>query len=120
MTGVADKNDLPACCGMVFDFAMYLRNEGAGRIDVRQPSPFRLRPDGLGDTMCREHNRCTIRNLVEFLDKDSTLRSETRHDPGVVHNLMPNENRRAKPVYALLDGLDRAFHASTESTWAGQ
>ena len=48
--------------------------------------------------MCREHNRCTVRNLFEFLDKDGTLRSETRHDRWVVDYLMPNENRRAKPV----------------------
>ena len=34
MTGVADQDDLPACGGMVFDFAVYLRNQGAGRIDV--------------------------------------------------------------------------------------
>jgi hypothetical protein len=97
MTGVADKNDLPACCGMVFDFAMYLRNKGAGCIDARQPPPFRFGPDRFGDTMCREHDRCTIRNLVEFLDKDGTLRSETRHDRWIVDYLMPNENRRAKP-----------------------
>src|ERR1051326_3986815 len=98
MTGVAYENDLPACCGMVFDFAMYLRNQGAGRIDARQPPPFRFGPDRFGDPMCREHNRCTIRNLIEFLDKDGTLRSEARHDRWVVHNLMSDEHRRAEPA----------------------
>jgi len=120
MTGVTDQDDLPACCGMMFDFAMYLRNEGTGRIDVRQPPPFRFRPDGLGDTMCREHNRCTVRDLIEFLYKDRSLGGKTGDDPRVVHDLMPNENRRAKPVEALLDGFDRAFHPSAKSAWAGQ
>jgi hypothetical protein len=41
---------------------------------------------------------CTVRNLIEFVDKDCTPRSETGDDSSVVHDLMPNENRRAKPV----------------------
>src|SRR5215468_7412865 len=98
MTGVADQDDLPACRGMVFDFAMYLRNEGASRIDLRQPPPSRVRPDRSGDTVCREHNWCTVRDLIEFFDKNGTLRSETGHDQWVVHNLMSDENRHAKPV----------------------
>jgi hypothetical protein len=98
MASMTDENDLPACCGMVFDFAMYLGNQRASRIDARQPPPFRFGPDRFGDAMCREHNRCAIRNLIEFLDKDGTLRSEARHDGWVVHNLMSDENRRTKPV----------------------
>jgi len=98
MTGVADENDLPACCGMVFDFAMYLGNQRASRIDARQPPPFRFGPDRFGDTMCREHNRRTVRNFVEFFDEKGTLRSETGYDRWIVDYLMPNENRRAKPA----------------------
>src|SRR5215468_4609053 len=98
MTGVADQDDLPACRGMVFDFAMYLRNEGASRIDLRQPPPLRFRPDRFGDAMGREHNRCTVRDLIEFFDKNSTLRSETGHNRRVVHNLMSDENRHIKAV----------------------
>jgi hypothetical protein len=36
-------------------------------------------------------------NPIEFFDKDGTLGSETGHDPRVVHNLMSDEDRRAKP-----------------------
>jgi hypothetical protein len=97
MTGVADQDDLPACCGMVLDLAMYFRNQRAGRIDMRQPPPFRFQPDRFGDAMSREHNGCTVRDLIEFFDKDGTLGSEAGHDPRVVHNLMSDEDRRAKP-----------------------
>src|SRR6266480_2257596 len=55
-----------------------------------------------------------------FLYKDRSLGGKTGDDPRVVHDLMPNENRRAKPVEALFDGFNRAFHPSAKSAWAGQ
>ena len=94
MTGVTDQNELATRCGMVFDFTMHLRDEGAGSVDLRKPSLLRFRPDAFGNSMCREHDRAgRLRDLIEFFDKNGTLGSETGHDPRVVH-----ENRRAKPI----------------------
>src|SRR5690349_8276264 len=83
MTGVTDQNELATRCGMVLDFAMYLRNEGAGRVDLREPPLPRLRPDGLGNSMRREHDRRAVRDLIEFFDKNGTLRSETATTQGL-------------------------------------
>lgn len=98
MTGVTDQNELATRCGMVFDFTMHLRDEGAGSVDLRKPPLLRFRPDAFGNSMCREHNRRAVRDLIEFFDKNGTLGSETGHDPRVVHDLVPHENRRAKRI----------------------
>src|SRR5690242_18795291 len=115
MTCMADQNDLTACCVMVLDLSMHLGDQRTSRVYVRQPSLLRFRPDGLGDSVSREHEGCTVRDLFEFLDKDGTLGSEIGHHRGVVHDLVPHENRRAKSDQTLFNGLDRAFHASAKA-----
>src|SRR5436305_12919300 len=120
MVCMSDQKWLAACGAMELDLTMHLGDEGTGRVDVRYATPFRFRPDRLRDTVGREHDRRTVRDLIEFLYKDRSLSGKTGDDPRVVHDLMPNENRRAKPVEALFDGFNRASHPSATSAGAGQ
>jgi hypothetical protein len=94
---------------MSFDLPVHLSDERKGRIYVGQSAPFGFPPDRLGDPMSREDDRRAIRNRVELVNEDRALCSELPDNMRVMNNLMPHEDRRAKPCQGFLDGSDRPF-----------
>jgi hypothetical protein len=119
MTGVAYENDLPACCGMVFDFAMYLRNQGAGRIDDSEPTLARFLPNLGRNAMRTENGDCPIWNFIKTLHEHCPLCCQLIDYKSIVDNLFPNINRAAQSLQCDRDNVDGTNYPGAETAWLG-
>ena len=64
-----------------------------------------------------EDDRAVIGAIGQFLDEDRTLRLQVIDDEFVVHDLVPDIDRRAPFAQRHLDDLDGAVHAGAEAAW---
>src|SRR4029079_2525051 len=95
MTGMADQDDLPPLVGVALPLDMDFRHQRACCVDNRQPALPGQPLDFAGNTVRAEDRYRTRRYLVDFIYKASTLCAQTFDDMSVVHNFVPDIDRRA-------------------------
>ena len=67
--------------------------------------------DGRRDTVRGEHHDGALGHLVGLLDEHRTGLGQRVDDVHVVHDLVPDVDRRAVLLQRAFDGLDGAVHA---------
>jgi hypothetical protein len=121
MPGMTDEHDLTAAAMMDLGLAVHLGDERAGGIEREEIAALCLIRNRFRHAVSREdHRRVGLRNFVEFLDKDRSLRFEALHHVAVVHDLMPHIDRRAVALERLLHRIDGANHPGAESARRAQ
>jgi len=65
--------------------------------------------------VCTKHNWTIVRDLVEFIDKDSAKATQPLDDKAIVDDLVPNIDRRAEALERELYDLDSAVNARAEA-----
>ena len=96
MTGMADQDDFTAALEMDRRLAVNLGHQRAGRIQREEIAPFRLARDRLRHAMGRKHHRSVgFRDFFEFLDENRALGAQAIHHITIVHDLVPDIDRRA-------------------------
>src|SRR2546430_6892176 len=93
---------------------MDLGDERADGVDDAKPALLTVFADGRRNAVRGEDADLTGRNLVLVVDEDGAEQFETAHDVVVVHDLVPDVDRRAVLDEQPLDDLDRAVHTPTK------
>lgn len=70
--------------------------------------------------MGAEHNRGAIGHLVQLLHENRALGAQAINDKAVMHDLVPDIDRRAIARQGPLDDLDRAVDPGAEAAWGCQ
>jgi hypothetical protein len=100
----------------LLDLDVDLRHERARGVENAQTRALRLGAHALRDTDARRTRRCFRRDLVELLDEHRALALRIVDDELVVHDLVPDVDRRAVARERLLDDRDRAIDSGAEAT----
>jgi len=116
---VTDEHDVQIVRREALGLQVDLRDERAGGVDRLEGACLRLGVHRRGDTVGREDNRGTLRDLLGFLDEDGALRLERAHDVGVVHDLLADVDRRTVGLQRLLDGEHRTVDPRAVTAWFG-
>src|SRR4029077_16597543 len=97
VAGMADQDDLAPLIGVALAFDMYLGDQRAGRVDNRQAALSGALLDLAGDAMGAEDRHRTRRDLIDLVDELGTLGAQPLDDMAIVHDLMPDIDRR--PIF---------------------
>ena len=119
MSSMADEQDMPSFLDQALSLPMHLGDEGAGGIDIGQPTGLRRCRDRLGHAVCGENHRSVVRHLVQFVDEDRAERSKPFDHEAVVDDLVPHIDGRTEPLEGKLDDLDRPVDARAEAARRG-
>ncbi len=76
--------------------------------------------DLLGDTMGGEDRHRAGRDLVQLVDEHGAACAQVLHHVAVVHDLVPDVDRRAVFLQRPFDDLDRPLDAGAEAAGLGQ
>ena len=120
MAGMADQDDLAALIGVALALDMHLGDQRAGRVDDRQAALAGARLDRAGDAVRAEDRDRARRDLVDLVDKARALGAQPLDDVPVVHDLVPDIDRRPVFLERPLDDLDRAFDPGAKAARLGQ
>ena len=114
MAGMADQDDLAPLIGIALALDMDLRDQRAGRVDDRQPALAGAPLDLARHAVRAEDRHRARRHLVDLVDKAGALGAQPLDDMPVVHDLVPDIDRRAVFLERALDDLDRPFDPGTK------
>lgn len=70
--------------------------------------------------MRREHDVCTLGNLLDRFDGDSALCLQVCDDVGIMNDLVLYVDRRSVTLKGDLDDVYGANDSRTEATWCSQ
>ena len=113
---MADEDHVAPAPVMDLGLAMNFRDQWAGRVDGEKPPPGgRLRHRFRHAVGREDHRRRGRRDLVELAHEHGALRLQALDDVLVVHDLVPDIDRRPVPRERPLDGIDRPHHPGAEA-----
>src|SRR6266576_55671 len=114
MAGMPDQDDLAALIGVALPLDMHLGDERTGRVDDRKAALPRPLLDLARDPMSAEDRHRARRDLVDLVDELRPFGAQPLDDMAVMHDLVPDIDRRAVLLQRALDDLDRAFDPGTK------
>ena len=120
MPGMADEDDLAPLIGIALPLAVHLGDQRAGGVDHRQVAPGGGVLDRAGDAMGAEDGDAARGDLVEFVDEMRAFGAQPLHHMAVVHDLVPDIDRRAVFLDRPFDDLDRPLDTGTKAPGLGQ
>ena len=120
MVGVPDERHEVARVRVTARLRMDLGDERADGVDDAKPALLTVFADDRRNAVRGEDADLTGRNLVLVVDEDRAEQFEPTHDVVVVHDLVPDVDRRAVLGEQPLDDLDRAVHTRTKGSRCGK
>src|SRR5439155_14070847 len=114
VVGVADERDEMAGVRVAARLRMNLGDERTDGVHDTQAALLAVLTDGRRNTVRGEDADLTGRDLVLVVDEDGAETLETTHDMVVVHDLVPDVDRRTVLGEQALDDLDRAVDSRTK------
>ena len=124
VAGVADHEDVElvgAAVGVVaLGFAVDLRDERAGGVEVEEIAALGFEGDGFRDAVGGEDDGGVAGDFVELFDEDGALGFERLDDGAVVDDLVADIDGGAEAADGLLDDADGAVDAGAEAARARQ
>jgi hypothetical protein len=119
VAAMADEDDVAILRHMTFGFAVNLRNQRAGRVEIVEPARFGIGGNRFGHAMRRKDDRRTVRNLVKLIDEDRAFGFQAVYDETVMHDLVADIDRLAIFLDGELDDGDCAIDTGAETARGG-
>jgi hypothetical protein len=101
-------------------FDMYFRHQRASGVEKSETAFFRFAPYRLRNPMRGKYQNAAGRDFIQFFDENGALFFQAVDDVSVVYDFVTDVYRFAEKRQSSLDGLDRTFDASAESSGLGQ
>ncbi len=120
MAGVADHDHLQAVRMVARRLGMDLGHQRAGGVDIEHAAGLGLGGHRLRHAMGGKDHRPVGRAFVEFLDEDRSPGAQSVDHEAVVHDLVPDVDRRAPFLERHLHDLDRPVDAGAEAARRGE
>ena len=120
VSGMSDQDDPVARRGEPAHLGVHFRDERAGCVHRREPTSGSVPMDARRDTMGREHQARTLRNLVFGLDEDRPASLEVGDDVHVVDDVFTYVDRRAVGIERLQYSHHRPLDAGAEASWLSE
>ena len=98
---------------------MYLRYQGASRIEYPELATLCFVAHGAGNSMGAEHDSGGIRHFVEFIDEDGTQSTQTIDHEAIMYHFVTYVDWRTELLQRLFDDFDCTVDAGTKSARAG-
>ena len=118
---MTDQHDFAAAAEMDLGLAMHLGDQRTGGVDGDEVARLGAVGHRFRHAMGGEHHRrIGVGNLVEFLDEDRALGLQAVDHVAVMHDLVPDIDRRAVQRERPLDRIDGAHHAGAEAARRAQ
>ena len=110
-----DQQGVQSVARVSLRFGMHFGDERAGRVHIGHLPPRRLGGHDLRDAMCGEYDRSVVRAFRQLLDEHRAHGFEAPNNVGIVHDLVPYEDRCPPFGQRLLHDLDGPVDAGAES-----
>ncbi len=120
VAGMADEDERAPLLDVAAALDVDLADQRAGRIDHRQAALFGIHLHRAADTVRGEDGDGAGGNFVQLLDEHRALRLQRVDDMPVMDDLMADIDGSPNPIECLIDDIDGANDASTETTGLGE
>ncbi len=115
-----DEQNMAPTLYMFASFQMDFCYQWTGRVNSHHIQLVCAFMHRTGNPMCRENNMPASWHFIQLFYKNSAFLGQIIDHPLIMHNLVPNIDRRAKLIYGAFYNLDGAFNASAKPARRGQ